>query len=298
MRQPMVGRFDGYRRDPMVFSTIPLKDFLMVEKSSDHKPNSSRQTATEVLPATSEQESSFNALELFAKFGGFGGLVLFVFLTLYSRFADLKPIFGQLTAQETYSLLMTFMYLTFGLCVFGLVCYVFLTLQSRNRRATVQTLVILLAALVIGGATWATNGKIRDNVDISMSGPSARAQNANVQPTQTSQPSPLPKAGVRTLVAGNLGFSVDGCKSRGQQFAATANGEVDRDQGGQGGAPHGFDLEVTGNNGHGVRNITVKDNTISFEAFADGPGTNEGMLGCVGAQGANVNVNVYAYIRP
>ena len=66
--------------------------------------------------------------------------------------------------------------------------------------------------------------------------------------------------------------------------------------------PKGFELEVTGNNGHGVRNIAVSGNTITFEAFADGPGTVQGgSFGipktCVDAKGANVNVNVYAYVK-
>ena len=85
----------------------------------------------------------------------------------------------------------------------------------------------------------------------------------------------------------------NGCESQGQKiFGQTAPGELDPSKG----SYRGFDLEVTGNNGHGVRNVSPDGNTISFEAYAEAPGTREGVLRCVGAQGANVNVNVYAYV--
>lgn len=113
-------------------------------------------------------------------------------------------------------------------------------------------------------------------------------------PVEQGEPTtPIQKTTQRILAGGNYGLQVDGCQSRGQQFAASAPGELDPTKGGY----RGFDLDVTGNNGHGVRNISVEGNTIRFEAFADGKGTQQGMLGCVGAEGANVNVNVYAYIK-
>jgi hypothetical protein len=104
---------------------------------------------------------------------------------------------------------------------------------------------------------------------------------------------PGQKVTQRVVVGGNFGLQVDGCESRGQRFSAAAPGEVDASQG----SYRGFDLDVMGNNGHGVRNISVDGNTISFEAYADGTGTREGVLGCVGAKGANVSVNVYAYVK-
>ena len=80
----------------------------------------------------------------------------------------------------------------------------------------------------------------------------------------------------------------------GKNFPATAPGELDPRKG----SYRGFDLEVTGNNGHGVRNVSPDGNTISFEAYADtAQAPARGVLGCVGAQGANVNVNVYAWIE-
>jgi hypothetical protein len=103
-------------------------------------------------------------LALFGKYGGFGGLVLFVFLSLFTRFADLKPIFGNLSANQTYSLIVIFMVLVFIFAVFGLVCWVYVNNQKRESRAVRVGLLVLMALVAFGIAAWATIGQTKENV--------------------------------------------------------------------------------------------------------------------------------------
>lgn len=118
-------------------------------------------------------------------------------------------------------------------------------------------------------------------------------------PEQTSRSTVIQSS--RFQIGNNLGFSVGGCESRGQDYTVRAWGPVDRSKPGVGGAPNGFEIEVSGNNAHGVRNIQANGpNAISFQAWADGPGSKQGLpfggTVCVGAEGANVAVNVFAWI--
>lgn len=243
------------------------------------------------MPATTDVAGKSALLNVFAKYGGFGGLALFVFLSLFSRFADFKAFFGQMDADQTYKLIMTFMILTFALCIFGLACWVYVKLMTNDVRATRTALLILLIVIVYGGAMLAMRSQLYANIDHSLNGDAAS------QPRVGTHVPPPEKTTQRVLIGSGFGLQVDGCQSHGQDFAATAPGELDRTKGGAGNAPPGFDLDVSGNNGHGVRNIQVDGNTIKFQAYADGPGTQEGAFGCVGGKGANVNVNVYAYVK-
>ena len=124
-------------------------------------------------PAATQLGSGNDAglLALFGKIGGFGGLVLFVFLSLFARFADLKPIFGALTAQQTYRLLMVFMILVFMLAVFGLVCWVYTNNQKKESRAVKTGLLILLALVLFGIVAWTTKDQTVDNIAKSSSQP-------------------------------------------------------------------------------------------------------------------------------
>ncbi|GEM_PF-5791845 len=108
----------------------------------------------------------------------------------------------------------------------------------------------------------------------------------------------------RMQIASNIGFSVGGCESLGHDYKVTAPGPIDTSKPGVGGAPSGFEIQVSGNNAHGVRDIALAgSNSITFQAYADGPGTKQSLpwpinsTVCVGAQGANVAIDVYAWIK-
>jgi len=238
-----------------------------------------------------QSSSNLSQLKLFGRIGGFGGLVLFVLLTLFSQLKDFKPFFQKMTGNQSYHLLFTFLTLVFAICVLGLVCWVYVGLKKGSLTGTRASLIALLGALVLGGALWSTAHAMP-----------VEPPPAKDKPIQNPTPTPTPaKQTFKRLIGKDFGFAVGGCEGHGQGFSATAPGDLDRSQGGSGGVP-GFDLEITGNNGHGVRNVSASGNTISFEAFADGPGTVQGgSFGiprvCVGGQGANVNVNVYAHVK-
>jgi hypothetical protein len=241
-------------------------------------------------PGPLDQQSAL--LNTFGKYGGFGGLALFVFLNLFSRFGDFKAFFGHMDADQTYRLIMTFMILTFALCIFGLACWVYVKVTADDAKALRTALLTLLITIIYGGAMLATRDQLQANITHSLG-----YGNAPEPPASVAQVPPPERTTQRLLAGSNFGFQVGGCQSLGKVFSATAPGEIDGSKGGAGSAPPGFDLEITGNNGHGVRNIQVDGNTIRFEAYADGPGTQQPLVGCVGAQGANVNVNVYAYVK-
>jgi hypothetical protein len=110
------------------------------------------------------EDPGFAQLTTFAKTGGFGGLILFVFISLFSRFADLKPLFGKMDAEHTYRLIMTFMILTFVLCVLGLVCWVYVSAQKKESHSKRVALLVLLATLLGCGSLWATRFQIQENI--------------------------------------------------------------------------------------------------------------------------------------
>ena len=172
-------------------------------------------------------------LATFANYGGFGGLVLFVFLTLFSRFGDLKPLFGKMDAEQTYHLLMTFMILTFALCIFGLLCWVYVqTVKGKNQTGRVTALVILLCALIFGGAMWATRDDTKAHIAESLNDSPFRnshpAPNVSASPTPVFEATPAPQRTTqRVLAARNFGFSVGGCESKGLPYRADISGELD-----------------------------------------------------------------------
>jgi hypothetical protein len=124
-------------------------------------------------------DGSSSQLAIFGRVGGFGGLVLFVFVTLFSRFADLKPIFGNLSPAQTYNLLLIFMVLVFIFAVFGLVCWVYVNNQKKESRSVRVGLLILMALIAFGIGAWATMNQTRENVAKSLT-PDLESQNWNV----------------------------------------------------------------------------------------------------------------------
>jgi len=120
---------------------------------------------------------------------------------------------------------------------------------------------------------------------------------APVGATGGATPSPA-KESVRTKIGSNFAVSADGCKDTARTFTVTATGRLDTSRGGQGGAPMGFDFVITGNNSHGVRDASATGNSVTFTLHAEGRGTNQGVFGCVGAEGANAAADVYAWVQP
>ncbi len=103
----------------------------------------------------------------------------------------------------------------------------------------------------------------------------------------------LPNRPTRRILLGNYRVEAKGCESKSQALRATAPGYLDPSQGNA----HGFDLEVTGHNKHGVRNFSIDGNTIRIEAYAVGTGSYEAVLGCVDPVGAAIDVKVFAYVK-
>lgn len=103
-------------------------------------------------------------LATFGKYGGFGGLVLFLFSSVYPRFGDLKPLLQKLDPDHAYKLIMACMILTFAMCIFGLVCWVYVKRSERQEAAVRSTLLILVAAVIFGGAMWATRDQTQVNI--------------------------------------------------------------------------------------------------------------------------------------
>ncbi len=107
-------------------------------------------------------------------------------------------------------------------------------------------------------------------------------------------------AGSRTKIASTLAIEVGGCEARAAHQKVTAPGTVDTSEGGEGGAPAGFDFEIQGNGEHGVRNAHMTSpNTVEFDIWANGGGSMQTipLIGskCLNPTGANTAVNVYAY---
>lgn len=131
--------------------------------------------------------------------------------------------------------------------------------------------------------------------------PSCQSVSPSPPATQPPASTPPQSTSERVLIAKDMALSVGGCESRATHFRVTASGRVDRSKGGAGGAPPGFDFEIRGNNPQGVRNIQLTAETVlEFDVYADGPGTRQSIpLGgsiCVGGEGANVSVDVYAWV--
>ena len=65
----------------------------------------------------------------------------------------------------------------------------------------------------------------------------------------------------------------------------------------------GFDFEASGTGSHGIRNVSLSGNTVTFTLHAEGGGTKQkpplfGAEVCVGATGANSAVQVFAFVFP
>lgn len=102
------------------------------------------------------------------------------------------------------------------------------------------------------------------------------------------------KQSQKVLVRRDIALPADGCERRSEKFSVTALGKVDRSRGLRE-AP-GFEFDVRGNNDHGISDIgLVESNMVSFSVWAKGKGTNAAGV-CLGAEGANVSVDVYAWV--
>jgi hypothetical protein len=135
------------------------------------RPGSKRLRASALSTARVNRSNvELSQLGIFAKVGGFGGLVLFVFIGLFSRFADLKPLFGKMNADQTYKLVLTFLILTFSLCVLGLVSWVYISAAKKDSHTKRIALLVLLAALLAGGSLWATRYQTEVNIAKTMGG--------------------------------------------------------------------------------------------------------------------------------
>ncbi len=104
---------------------------------------------------------------------------------MFSRFGDLKPIFGKLTPEETYDLLMTFMSLTFIFGVFGLVCWVYVNNQKRESRVVRTGLLVLLALAIFGIAAWAMIGQTSEHISQSLGPQGPHRVDGTSEPTRT-----------------------------------------------------------------------------------------------------------------
>ncbi len=146
--------------------------------------------------------SSGGWLPTFAKYGGFGGLVLFVFVVLFSKFGDLKPLFGNLNASQTYNLIVFFMLLVFFFSVFGLVVWVIVNNQKRELRAVRTGLLVLMALILCGVAAWATINGTREHIVESLNKSDDEGQGKTPQPliSPPDLESGSWKVGIRTSV--------------------------------------------------------------------------------------------------
>lgn len=127
--------------------------------------------------------SSGGWLPIFAKYGGFGGLVLFVFIVLFSKFGDLKPLFGNLDAGQTYNIIVFFMLLVFIFSVFALVVWVVTNNQKREVRAVRVGLLVLMALVLCGVAAWATVNGTKEHISESLG--QSPEQSAAATPAET-----------------------------------------------------------------------------------------------------------------
>lgn len=104
----------------------------------------------------------------------------------------------------------------------------------------------------------------------------------------------VPKTSHKVLVKRDLAVKAEGCERRAEPFTIPVSGSIDVSKGWS--TAPGFELDVRGNNGHGVTDLRiVNGQTVSFTAWAQGPGAGVPGL-CIGAEGANVSVDVYAWI--
>ena len=109
-------------------------------------------------------KKSAGLLVTFAKYGGFGGLVLFVFWTLFSMFGDLKPFFSKLSPEHTYSVIIVFMLLVFVFSVVALVCWVYVQSLEKKRKQVRAGMLILTVLILSGIGAWANTGQIKNNI--------------------------------------------------------------------------------------------------------------------------------------
>lgn len=115
-----------------------------------------------------------NFLAIFAKYGGFGGLVLFVFLTLFSMFGNLKPFFNKVTPDQTYHIIVIFMVLVFSFSVIALLCWVRIKHQESNSRKSRGSIILLIILIAAGLGAWASTSQIKRNIE-------KRLLNANIE---------------------------------------------------------------------------------------------------------------------
>jgi hypothetical protein len=108
--------------------------------------------------------SGLHQVSSFGKYGGFGGIVFFSFITLYSRFGDLKPLAEKTNPEQSYKILMTFLILTFVLSVLGLGCWVYTSSIGKNHKDTRTAALFLLTTLLGGGSVWATRYQTHNNI--------------------------------------------------------------------------------------------------------------------------------------
>jgi hypothetical protein len=127
----------------------------------------------------------------------------------------------------------------------------------------------------------------------------APAPTRAVAPPPPSATAPPPSS-TRIKIGSLFNVEAGGCQDRAGTFSTTATGRLDTSKGGQGGGPAGFDFEATGNGSHGIRNISVSGNTVSFSLHAEGGGSNQNVpfagTKCVNPTGANSAVQVYAWV--
>ena len=103
-------------------------------------------------------------LLIFARYGGFPGFVLFIFLTLFSMFGNLKSIFGPLNEQHTYRLIVIFLVLVFTFAVFALACWVYVKTKETGLQKARLGMFLLMVLIVAGIGAAASTGKIKSNV--------------------------------------------------------------------------------------------------------------------------------------
>jgi hypothetical protein len=123
-------------------------------------------------------------------------------------------------------------------------------------------------------------------------------------------PTPTPVSSVRRLIGENIYVEAGGCRSVGRTVNLNFPGRLDASKSGKGANLAGVEFEITTRNG----NANFKDvaylpgaSGVSFFIYANGAGTVQGggsILGvqipqtCVGAQGASVGINLYAWVFP
>jgi hypothetical protein len=100
----------------------------------------------------------------------------------------------------------------------------------------------------------------------------------------------------KVMIAQDRAVQADGCSERSQWFTASAPGELDLSRGGTGGAPPGFEFDIRGNNDREVRHAGRDGQSVSFEAWTRGRGSDTFGV-CLGAEGSNVSIDVYAWIK-